>query len=499
MIIPNKSPLTNQYEETMEFVVIKGDGIGPEIMKATLSVLNEAVPDLTYTEVPAGKEVYERGISSGIEEESLKVIRDKKIILKAPITTPQGKGLKSMNVTLRKSLGLFANVRPCVAYDPFVKTKHPNMDVVIVRENEEDTYGGIEHRQTFEVYQCLKLITLPGSERIVRYAFEYAKNNNRKKVTCFVKDNIMKMTDGLFHEVFKKVAAEYPEIEAESMIVDIGAARLADTPERFDVVVLPNLYGDIISDIAAQIAGSVGLAPSSNIGQGYAMFEAIHGSAPDIAGQDIANPSGLLLAAVMMLSHMGKSKEAELIHNAWLTVIEKGIHTADMFDATKSTMKVGTQAFAEAVIAHLGKKPTQLQPVTYAPDAKPIQVELKYSSGDLHPSKQQKRNLTGVDIFVYHDERSADVLANKLNALTTNGLELTLITNRGTRVWPNGLPETFCTDHWRCRFKAREGFAQNKSIIHLLNDLTDGGVEVIKTENLYQYDNELGYTVGQGE
>ena len=483
----------------MEFVVNKGDGIGPEIMKATLSILEKAVPSLHYTEIPAGKEVYEKGISSGIEEESIKKIREKKIILKAPITTPQGKGLKSMNVTLRKSLGLFSNVRPCVAYSPFVKTKHPDMNVVIVRENEEDTYGGIEHRQTFEVYQCLKLITLPGSERIVRYAFEFARTNNRKKVTCFVKDNIMKMTDGLFHDVFKRVAAEYPEIKSESMIVDIGAARLADTPEKFDVIVLPNLYGDILSDIAAQIAGSVGLAPSSNIGEGYAMFEAIHGSAPDIAGQDIANPSGLMLAAVMMLAHMGKNEEAELIHNAWLRTIEKGIHTADMHYPETSTEKVGTQAFAQAVISNLGEKPLQMTPVSYAKDAKPIKIELKYSTGDLHPVHHQKRVLIGVDVFVYTNDRNPNSLADKLNSLSTNGLKLSLITNRGTRVWPDGLPETFCTDHWRCRFKAEKGFAESKSIINLLGDLTDGGIEVIKTENLYKYDNELGYTVGQGE
>jgi Isocitrate/isopropylmalate dehydrogenase len=254
-------------------------------MDAVLHVLDAAGAELEMDEIRVGETVYRQGIQAGIEPESWDVIRRNRVLLKAPITTPQSGGVKSLNVTLRKTLGLYANVRPCRAYHPFVRTKHPGMDVVIVRENEEDTYGGIEHQQTYEVVQCLKLITAPGSERIVRYAFEYARRNQRRKVTCFVKDNIMKLTDGLFHSMFRRVAEEYPDVESESMIVDIGTARLADTPEWFDVVVMPNLYGDIVSDVAAQIAGSVGLAGSANIGRECAMFEAIHGSAPDIAGR----------------------------------------------------------------------------------------------------------------------------------------------------------------------------------------------------------------------
>ena len=225
--------------------------------------------------------MYEQGYSAGIAPEAFESLRRTKVFLKAPITTPQGGGIKSLNVTVRKTFGLYANVRPCIAYAPFVDTKHPGMDVVIIRENEEDLYAGIEHQQTDEVVQCLKLISRPGCERIARYAFEYARAHSRKKVTAFSKDNIMKMTDGMFHKIFDEVAAEYPEIESEHWIVDIGAAKLADTPEAFDVVVLQNLYGDILSDVAAQIAGSVGLAGSANIGAEVSMFEAIHGSAPD--------------------------------------------------------------------------------------------------------------------------------------------------------------------------------------------------------------------------
>ncbi|MBC7932124.1 MAG: NADP-dependent isocitrate dehydrogenase, partial [Rubrivivax sp.] len=257
--------------------VAHGDGIGPEIMEATLHILKEAGARLDIERIEIGEKVYLAGNAAGIEPGAFESLRRTKVFLKAPITTPQGGGYKSLNVTVRKTFGLYANVRPCVSYHPFVETKHPVMDVVIVRENEEDVYGGIEYRQTNQVTQCLKLISRPGTEKIVRYAFEYARANSRRKVTCFTKDNIMKITDGLFHKIFEEIAAEYTDIENEHWIVDIGAAKLADTPEAFDVVVLPNLYGDVLSDVAAQIAGSVGLAGSANIGESIAMFEAIHG------------------------------------------------------------------------------------------------------------------------------------------------------------------------------------------------------------------------------
>lgn len=248
------------FMKTPRITVAHGDGIGPEIMAATLNIMEAAGADLAIDTIEIGEKVYQRGQLAGIDSDSWQSLLTNKIFLKAPITTPQGGGFKSLNVTVRKSLGLYANVRPCRAYSPFIRTKHPNMDLVIVRENEEDLYAGIEHRQTDEVYQCLKLITRPGCEKIVRYAFEYAKRSGRKKVTCFTKDNIMKMTDGLFHKIFDEIGAEFPGIEKEHWIVDIGAAKMADTPEVFDVIVMPNLYGDILSDVAAQIAGSVGLA-----------------------------------------------------------------------------------------------------------------------------------------------------------------------------------------------------------------------------------------------
>src|SRR5881392_3121042 len=345
--------------------VAHGDGIGPEIMAATLHILRESGADLEIETIDIGEKVYLAGNSSGIEPSSWDSLRSTKVFLKAPITTPQGGGYKSLNVTVRKTLGLYANVRPCVSYHPFIETKHPNMDVVIVRENEEDLYAGIEHRQTDQVMQCLKLISRPGSEKIVRYAFEYARRHNRKKVTCFTKDNIMKLTDGLFHRVFSEIAAEYPDIENEHWIVDIGAAKMAVTPNAFDVIVMPNLYGDILSDVAAQIAGSVGLAGSANIGENISMFEAIHGSAPRRAGQNLANPSGLLLGAIMMLVHIGQTSVAERVHNAWLRTIEDGVNTYDIFKEGVSREKVGTREFAEAVVKRLGQTPQILKAVKY--------------------------------------------------------------------------------------------------------------------------------------
>jgi isocitrate dehydrogenase len=473
-----------------------GDGIGPEIMDATLRILDAAGARIAPHPIEIGEKVYRAGHSSGITEDAWSTLRSTRVLLKAPITTPSGGGYKSLNVTLRKSLGLYANVRPCVAYAPFVPTLHPDLDVVIVRENEEDLYAGIEHRQTHEVFQCLKLITRPGCERIIRHAFEYARSNGRRRVTCMVKDNIMKMTDGLFYEVFREIGAAYPDIEQDRYIIDIGAARLATKPGLFDVIVTPNLYGDILSDVAAELAGSVGLAGSANIGDRVAMFEAIHGSAPDIAGRDVANPSGLLLAAVMMLVHVRQARTAGLVHNAWLRTIEDGVHTADLRGAhTRRT--VGTVAFADAVIERLGDAPRKLEPVEYA-NPEPSQQREPVAYVRREPTRKV---MVGVDVFVHDGATSATALGERLRSLSTQALQLQMITNRGVKVWPGGFPETFCTDHWRCRFAARatDTATSHRDIIELLAKLTGAGVDVIKTENLCTFDGVAGFALGQGQ
>ena len=479
---------------TTTVAVAHGDGIGPEIMAATLRILDAAGAPLRYHTVEIGKSVYERGITSGIPSETWQAIREHGVLLKAPVTTPQGGGYKSVNVTLRKALNLYANVRQSKAYAPYVPSHHPAMNVVVIRENEEDLYAGIEHQQTPEVTQILKLITRPGSERIVRYAFEYARAYGRHKVTCMTKDNIMKITDGLFHRVFDEVAAEYPDIEAEHKIIDIGAAQLAAAPESFDVIVTLNLYGDVLSDIAAGVAGSVGLAGSANIGSRAAMFEAVHGSAPDIAGKGIANPSGLLVAATQMLVHLGAAEAAERIKNAWLKTLEDGIHTADIFREGSSVQRVGTDAFADAVIERLGQEPSVLEPVHYQPGG--IHV-------DVAPIAPTVKERVGVDVFLdWRDAgRSPDTLGERLErTAAVAGWRLDMITNRGVKVYPEGLPETFCTDHWRCRFLPIEGGAiPFRRVVELLSALDAGALDVIKTEHLFTFDGERGYSLGQGQ
>ncbi|MEA5258379.1 NADP-dependent isocitrate dehydrogenase [Arcicella aquatica] len=473
--------------------VAKGDGIGPEIMDATLAIIIAAGAAIEIDEIEVGEKVYLAGNTAGIAKESWDVVRRNKVFLKAPITTPQGGGYKSLNVTTRKFLGLYSNVRPCTSLHPFVKTKHPAMDIVIIRENEEDLYAGIEHQQTDEVVQCLKLISRPGCEKIVRYAFEYAKQYGRKKVTCFTKDNIMKQTDGLFHQVFDEIAKEYPTIENEHWIIDIGAAKMADTPEAFDVIVMPNLYGDVLSDVAAQIAGSVGLAGSANIGEECAMFEAIHGSAPRRAGQNLANPSGLLQGAIMMLNHIGETAVAEKVQNAWLRTIEEGIHTYDIYKEGISTQKVGTKEFAEAVIANLGKQPQTFKPVNYS---KGTALNLpKYQR-----KSPAKKELVGVDIFVHWAGTDPNELAEKIQLLDNEDVKLSMITNRGIKVWPDGFKETFCTDHWRCRFKpTMSHHIQKQDIIQLLYDAHELSIDTIKTENLYEFDGKAAFSLGQGQ
>ncbi len=474
--------------------VAAGDGIGPEITAAALKVLEAARAPLTFQYIDMGLECWQRGLSSGVPADSWEAIRQTGVLLKGPMTTPQGSGMKSLNVTLRKSLGLFANVRPVRAYVPFIASHHPGADLVIIRENEEDLYAGIEHRQTQDVVQCLKLVSRSGCERIIRYAFEFVMTRKRKRLTCMTKDNIMKLTDGLFHQVFDEIAEEYPDVETDHMIVDIGMARVANAPEAFDVIVTPNLYGDIVSDIAAEVTGSVGLAPSANVGESIGVFEAIHGSAPDIAGKNVANPSGLLLSSVKMLAHLGMGEHAELIHNAWLRTIEDGVHTPDVFGSGHSHQRVGTDEFADAVIQRLGEQAVNLGQAYY-PRRKLLTAARK-------PAAWQERKLVGVDLFV----QARDVpqtLAEDLHAASrATHLDLTMITNRGVQVWPTGAPETFCTDHWRCRFLMHGDspyVLRNRDVFALAALLDSAGIDIVKTEHLYDFDGTPGYSMGQGQ
>lgn len=478
--------------KTTPITVAYGDGIGPEIMEAVLFVLKEAHAKIQIETVEVGKRYYENGVSTGIPPVAWESIHRTKVLLKAPITTPQGGGYKSLNVTMRKTLGLYANVRPSISYSPFVATKEPRMNLVIVRENEEDLYSGIEYRQTHDAFQSVKIITQSGSERIHRYAFEYARQNARKKVTCMSKDNIMKLSDGCFHKAFEKVALEYPEIENEHYIVDIGSARIASKPYLFDVIVTENLYGDIISDIAAEVSGSVGLAGSSNIGADYAMFEAIHGSAPDIAGKGIANPSGLLNGAIMMLVHLGDIETASTIQNAWLKTLEDGIHTGDIF-GDMSKKKVGTMDFAKAVVERLGQTPDRF------PTAKYMARKNQEAIHAVMLPQDEKRELVGVDLFVHWRDKPIAELGEKLVKLCPATMEMKMISCKGLKVWPGELTRMDVTDRYRCRFSAKGDTITHADIAALLTRTAEEGIDFLKIENLFTFDGVPGFVKSAGE
>ena len=479
--------------QSVPITVAYGNGIGPEIMDAVLKILNAGEACISPEVVEIGEEVYKKGCKTGIEPDSWNSIYRTKVFLKAPITTPQGGGFRSLNVTIRKKLGLYANVRPCISYHPFVATKHPKMDVVIIRENEEDLYTGIEYQHTNEVVQCLKIISKSGSKRISQFAFDYAMNNNRKKVTCFTKDNIMKRTDGLFRKIFEAVGTHYPELEKEHWIVDIGAAKLANSPENFDVIALPNLYGDILSDVAAQISGSVGMAGSANIGDQYAMFEAIHGSAQRRADMNMANPSGLLQGALLMLRHIGQTAQADNIQNAWLKTLEEGIHTYDIYQKSVSVQKVGTKEFAQAVIDRLGQKPQTLKAVSSSKQKNREKQTLHIPS-----DKKEQKTLIGTDVFIDHSNISVKELVQKLNTLKLNNLTLVAIFSRGVNVWPSESSHVLLSDLWRCRFMSNKNQIpdeiQYSDILELLTQLKDQKANFCKIENLYLFNNKYGFS-----
>ena len=481
---------------SVPITVAYGDGIGPEIMEAVLLILSEAESNLVVETIEVGHNLYKKEWSSGIAPSSWDSIYRTKVLLKSPTMTPQGKGHKSLNVTLRKKLGLYANVRPCISYHPVVNTKYPNLNVVIIRENEEDTYTGIEHRLTGDTYQCSKVITRSGSERICHYAFNYAVVNNRKRVTCLVKDNIMKMTDGIFHKSFLDVAEKYSSIESNHYIVDIGMAKVATNPESFDVIVTTNLYGDIVSDIVAELSGSIGLAGSANIGDNYAMFEAVHGSAPDIAGKNIANPSGLLNAAIQMLLYLKKFDKAELIYNAFLKTLEDGIHTADIYQSSISKRKVSTIDFAKAIVENFGQSPSQLPKLVL--NVQGNENGIASTSYTYKPSYPVKI-LVGVDITIGCDyvDLNLDQLIRDLQDIGHDKLEMVLIHNKGLEIWPDGsaIANLSYVDQICCRFymKNQSDKVLNEHINQLLISIDQRKIDVVKIEKLYLYDSQAGF------
>ncbi|MFZ1279605.1 MAG: NADP-dependent isocitrate dehydrogenase [Ignavibacteriaceae bacterium] len=464
-----------------EVVLIKGDGIGPEISDAVVEIFEAAQVPIKWVEYQAGLNTIEKH-PTGIPAETLAAIEKYQVALKGPTTTPIGTGHKSVNVTLRTTLELFANVRPAKSL-PGVRTRFDNIDLIIVRENIEDTYSGIEHHQTACVAQGLKLITRPGSIRIAKYAFEMAKKYGRKKVVAVHKANIHKITDGLFLKCFYEVASEYPDIQSSDIIVDNACMQLVSNPERFDVMVLPNLYGDIVSDLCAGLVGGLGVAPGGNIGENSAIFESVHGSAPDIAGKGIANPTALLLSSFQMLQHLGLHKTKLRIESALIQTLKDGIKTGDLGG------KSNTKEFTKAIISNL-------EPVLEDEFKDPVPLRIK--SGMLKTYKEVEEYCHGVDVFV-ENPKGLPTMPEQVD-----NLKLKMISNRGTKVYPGVMPKIWLVDHHRCRYVATDANGNymnigDEEIFDLIREISAAGIKWMHIEKLQLFDGELGYSKAQGE
>src|ERR1051325_5105956 len=420
----------------MKIAVAKGDGIGPEIMDAVLSIFNANGADLQYEFVEMGKWVFDKGFSNGMTPQAQQTIEDLGILFKGPMETPKGKGVKSVNVTARKTWNTYANNRVFQTLHGvdtvFSKAGIP-IDITVVRENIEDTYGGIEHMLTFDVALSRRFITRPGSLQVIKYAFEMAKKKGTRRITCGHKANIMKITDGLFLECFYEVAKEYPDLKADDVIVDDLCMKLVTRPDLFDVLVLTNLQGDIVSDLCAGLIGGLGFAPSANIGDHICIFEAVHGTAPDIAGKNIANPTALLLSGLSMLRHLGLMKSAATIENALLYTLESGVHTGDFGD--KKIPSVNTTQFAETIIKNFGKTPAQgAKPVL--PNMPATATHYKLQKNPLIVTEEmEQEKIVGADFFIESIEQP-EVLARKCQLHAGEKLKLVNLSNRGTQVWP---------------------------------------------------------------
>ena len=464
-----------------------GDGFGPEITQAVLRVLEAGGAEISPEIVEIGEAAYSKTCLDGISAQAWESIERTGVLLKGPTQIREGRGYLASTQALEIRLGLYASLQPCISYAPYIPSQFKKMDVIVIRENEEELYGDLEYRQTKNVCQGLKLISLPGTYQILRYAFDLARSCSRKKVTVLSKDKVMEFTDGYFHSLLEELAASYPELKYEHQSLDVGTALLTDHPENFDVIVIPSLYGDILSALITKVSFSKpGMSAYAALGKKHMLFEAAHDPAPALAGQNLANPSGMLLAAIYLLIHIHQHEAAERIHNAWLATLEAGIHTPDIFREEQSLHQVGTLEFANAIIPHLGMRPRHFQAVNYqqsdsdaffAFKPKPPQTEIG------------ERTLMGVDIFLDYPAHNPEKLAHKLKNLNAGVLDLELISNLGVLVWPEFIPETRISDHWHCRFMHQEpGLSiSERDILDLLTELQAQGFDFIKTENLYAF------------
>ncbi|MDX1955086.1 MAG: NADP-dependent isocitrate dehydrogenase [Chitinophagaceae bacterium] len=483
----------------MKIAVAKGDGIGPEIMDAVLRIFDANEVPLEYEFVDMGKWVFDKGFSNGMTEEARDTIEKLGMLFKGPMETPKGKGVKSINVTARKTWNTYANKRVFQTLHGvdtvFSKAGIP-IDITVVRENIEDTYGGIEHMLTHDVALSRRFITRPGSEQVIKYAFEMARKKNARRITCGHKANIMKITDGLFLEIFYEVAKDYPGIKADDVIVDDLCMKLVTRPDNFDVVVLTNLQGDIVSDLCAGLVGGLGFAPSANIGDHICIFEAVHGTAPDIAGKNIANPTALLLSGIAMLHHVGLTENAAVIENALLYTLESGVHTGDFGD--KSIPSVNTTQFADAIIGNLGKKPKGM-PREVIANMPGTPTPLKLERNSMMVSKEKApEHIVGVDLFIESDEQP-EVIAAKCLRHAGVKFKLISISNRGTQVWPTGSLYTNLVNQYNARFESIDGEPLFQQDVIGLYVSMSGNFKICSFELLNQWDGKKAYSLAQGQ
>ncbi|MES2883127.1 MAG: NADP-dependent isocitrate dehydrogenase [Bacteroidota bacterium] len=483
----------------MKIAVARGDGIGPEIMEAVLKIFDANKTGLEYEYVEMGKWVFDKGFSNGMTTDAQETIERLGILFKGPMETPKGKGVKSVNVTARKTWNTYANKRvfqTLHGVDTVFSKAGILIDITIVRENIEDTYGGIEHMLTHDVALSRRFITRPGSMQVLRYAFEMARQKNATRITCGHKANIMKLTDGLFLDSFYEVAKEYPDLKADDKIVDDLAMQLVVRPDQFDVIVMTNLQGDIISDLCAGLVGGLGFAPSANIGDHISIFEAVHGTAPDIAGKNIANPTALLLSGLSMLRHLGFLENAALIENALLFTLEQGIHTGDFGDRTKPS--VNTTAFADAIIANFGKTPAvAAKPMVSNNPITPAVCFLE-KNPMMVTKEGENEKIVGVDLFIESIEQP-DIIAQKCLHHGGSKFSLISISNRGTQVWPTGSKYTNLVNQFNLRFEAlNEQPLTQQDVIGLYVSLS-ADYKICSLELLNMWDGIKAYSLAQGQ
>jgi len=475
------------FDRKREITVIPGDRIGPEVVAAALKVIEATGINIEADVQQAGASCFEKGIESGVPRETIESIERTKVVLKGPLETPIGYGNKSANVTLRTLFETFGNLRP-VRELPGVHTPFTgrNLDIVIVRENVEDLYTGIEYMQTPGVAQALKVISRAGCEMIVELAFEFAVAARRQRVHCATKANIMKLTEGMLQHTFEEIAPRYPQIEAKHILIDNCAHQLAMRPEQFDVIVTTNMNGDILSDLTSGLTGGLGFAPSANIGNDAAIFEAVHGSAPDIAGKNVANPTAIILSAAMMLRHIGEGEAADDIEQAVLVTLESGIRSGDMAGTGKAS---STTEFADAIISNLGKDSATRGTRDFRA------VRIPESRTEVATVPVYRRIVTGVDVFIESTLSPAELGAAMTEVCEGTSITLHMIGNRGNVVFPAENTTVTLVDQYRCRFmkKARSDTLTNAEILALLTRIGEAHTWM-HVEKLQQFDGEDAFS-----